>query len=256
MTPLAHRIVKQLTLPPRDRSLKLEAIRDLTEDVHCFEISEVLPVIEAMDAVNASWKLSGKDFLPAPRTWLEWIDPRNGRRVSILLDETASQHEYYMVAEADPFCVMHGTYIKGDLNYLIARDEVEGYDHVDERTISDSLVSMFSVARVALAIINTPRLIGRVTRTPHRGLERALQQQYRAVGKYPLHAWHEIKLEAFPRYTDETGEEVEAHLTGRKCLHFCRAHLRIRNGRLEMVSSHWRGDPALGIKRSRYKIAA
>jgi hypothetical protein len=32
---------------------------------------------------------------------------------------------------------------------------------------------------------------------------------------------------------------------------FCRACLRIRNGALEYVSPHWRGDAAVGIKRTR-----
>lgn len=106
----------------------------------------------------------------------------------------------------------------------------------------------------ALAIINTPRLIGRQTHQPHRGLEKALLAQRKVIGSFPLHAWTEIKLEInAPK--DATGDPaMEGHLTGEKCLHFCRAHLRIRIGQLEIVRAHWRGDAALGIKQSRYGV--
>jgi hypothetical protein len=46
----------------------------------------------------------------------------------------------------------------------------------------------------------------------------------------------------------------EGHLTGEKCLHFVRTFLRVRMGQLEYVDAHWRGNPALGMKRSRYRL--
>lgn len=89
---------------------------------------------------------------------------------------------------------------------------------------------------------------------PHRGLERALIANQKLVGKFPLHAWTEIKLHVTP--PKEAEGEHEAHLTGERALHFCRAHLRIRLGRLEVVKAHWRGNPAIGIKQSRYTVTA
>jgi hypothetical protein len=56
--------------------------------------------------------------------------------------------------------------------------------------------------------------------------------------------------------TEADGTVHEAHYTGEKCLHFCRSHLRVRNGRLEQVKAHWRGNPSLGIKQTRYKLVA
>jgi hypothetical protein len=75
------------------------------------------------------------------------------------------------------------------------------------------------------------------------------------VGKFPLHAWTEIKLDvALPRDASNR-QSVEAHYTGTVAYHWCRAHLRIRLGKLEIVKAHERGNPALGFKRSRYRLA-
>lgn len=74
------------------------------------------------------------------------------------------------------------------------------------------------------------------------------------VGKFPLNAWTEIMLEMTPPPAPEGPSTCEVRLSGTKALHFCRAYLRLRLGRLELVSSHWRGDGALGIKQSRYVL--
>jgi hypothetical protein len=83
-------------------------------------------------------------------------------------------------------------------------------------------------------------------------LQKKIAAAKRMVGRFPLRAWTEIKLEVTPPKYD--GTEHEAMLTGGKALHFCRAHLRIRLGRVELVSAHWRGDPSLGLKRTRYSL--
>lgn len=111
------------------------------------------------------------------------------------------------------------------------------------------------VAYAILAIINSPRIVGRRTHRPHAGLQRALRRaRGLGVGKFPLRGWTEIILEITPPQVDVSGRVHETRLTGRRALHFVRQHLRIRNGGLELVSAHWRGDAALGIKRSRYKV--
>ncbi|KTQ96970.1 hypothetical protein NS365_23330, partial [Aureimonas ureilytica] len=75
-------------------------------------------------------------------------------------------------------------------------------------------------------------------------------------GRFPLNAWTELQLRvASPRDLSRDAS-VEAHLTGQRPLHFCRAHLRVRLGRLEVVRSHWRGDASLGIKQTRYRVSA
>jgi hypothetical protein len=117
-----------------------------------------------------------------------------------------------------------------------------------------SLMAAHFVIYAALALINTPRVIGQRRHMPHERIERDKLKSLGLVGKFPLHAWTEIILRvALP--DDRTGEPSrEAHLTGEKCLHFCRTHIRVRLGLLEYVEGHYRGNPALGFKRSRYSV--
>lgn len=106
----------------------------------------------------------------------------------------------------------------------------------------------------ALALINSPRIIGRKQHMPYERAERAMLKGIRMPPRFPLRAWTEIILKvALPE--DRSGDKAhEAHLTGERCLHYCRSHLRVRFGLLEYVTGHWRGNPDLGVKRSRYKL--
>ena len=84
MTPLAHRIVKELTLPQNQRSKDVGRIRDRMDDVHCFEVSEIS---EAAEAMSTRLLETGIDdelmFLPAPKTWIEFERIIEGRRFRI-----------------------------------------------------------------------------------------------------------------------------------------------------------------------------
>jgi hypothetical protein len=105
-----------------------------------------------------------------------------------------------------------------------------------------------------LALINSPRIIGQRLHYPHERIEREKLKKLKLVGKFPLRAWTEIILKvAMPE--DQSGEpSKESHLTGERCLHFCRTYLRVRYGMIEYIEGHWRGNPALGMAQSRYKV--
>lgn len=106
---------------------------------------------------------------------------------------------------------------------------------------------------LVLDLINTPGLVGLRQHDPHRGLARKLAT-YRA-GSYPLRGWSEIVLKHQTRIAEEPEHHTGA--TFHKCLHFVRSHLRhYRDGKVSVIPAHWRGDPALGIKRTRYRLAA
>jgi hypothetical protein len=106
-----------------------------------------------------------------------------------------------------------------------------------------------------LALINSPRIIGQRGHYPHGRIERNALKNAKMVGKFPLRAWTEIVLEITTNPQDRSGDAPkEMHLTGERCLHYCRTYLRVRLGMLEYVEGHWRGNPALGIKRSRYRV--
>lgn len=106
---------------------------------------------------------------------------------------------------------------------------------------------------LTLDLINTPGLIGLRQHDPHRGLARKLASL--RGGSYPLHSWSEVVLKHETRRA-EPGEQMTG-ATYHKCLHFVRSHLRhYQDGRVITIPAHWRGDPALGIKRTRYRLAA
>lgn len=254
MTPLAQRHLRSLLdgEAGSGASSRREMLK-LMEDIHCFEVTAALPMLAEIKA--AADKLSdpgemyrGRTFLPAPKTWIEWTI--GNRRFALLLIEgegiaraiLVMGHGFFELGwistEADDYS-SNGNEILMYTEFLHVKPEI-----------------YLAAAHRLLILINTPRIIGRRQHMPHRGLERELLRKQKWVGKFPLHAWTEIKLSISKPTEIDDGEPHEAHLTGRRALHFCRAHLRFRCGQLEYVTSHWRGDPALGIKQSRYKLCA
>jgi hypothetical protein len=234
MTPLAHAIAKELTRTEGKRTFADRVgLLEQMHDIHCFDVSSVAEYMDLVCQPFATIGEMAKDdrcFLPAPKTWVELKRPDG--RVGILLCETCLGEEIFAVESASHF------------GSCLVADPLE----------SDEVVGLRAKIMVsALLVINSPRNFGRRTHLPHRGLERDLLRRYRGVGKFPLRAWTDIFLKVGGEVEDESGNQTaEGHLTGRRCLHFVRAFKRFRLGRQELVKSCWRGDPALGTKRSRY----
>jgi len=256
MTPLAAYLAKQILARPKHRDgfwrdPKIIAdLRFALNDIHCFDISAcnelVHDFMQLYRRPDAAAALFGKlGFLPAPKTWIEWKDSA-GNSVALLIRQVP---DIDGIDRADVTVYsMEGLVRCGSISPSSGKIFVETVyrDHLSMR-------KLVSFAVFVLPLINSPKIIGRRQHMPNAGLERRLTRGFGA-GKFPLHAWTEIRLEvAKPAYIDD-GEPHEAHLTGRRALHFCRKHIRIRNGQLEYVSAHWRGDAALGIKRSRYTV--
>lgn len=253
MTPLAHRIVKELTLPVKRRDREIAAFAPQLSDTHCFDISAAEPFIDDLASHMRSHGIAGeRAFLPAPRTWLELA--YSGSRSGYLIEEAGDAMRIRRVTFVLP---TRRYYFSAACKFPLLLDmsvaDVRGAILAGVHTGDWCRIHPIEIY-AALSIINTPRIMGRQYHAPHRGLERALIAAQPMVGRFPLHAWTEIKLEIKAPAIDESGVEYEQHFTGRKCRHFCRKHLRVRNGQVEIVSSHWRGDPALGIKRSRYRV--
>lgn len=239
-------------------------------DIHCFEVTEAIPIM--LEFKQTLGKLTEKEaddilgtmvFLPAPKTWIEWRDEFYRMRVGILLievDKSAAAQLFISddnssanaMVDLGSISLSNGD-VRFDGGYVPIPNGSEEWLRMKGFTGNEVALHLLSRCHLMLAIINTPKIIGRKQFMPHRGLERRLIRSL-GVGKFPLHAWTEIKLNVAKPIEIEDGEPHEAHLTGRRALHFCRKHLRIRFGKLEYVSSHWRGDPALGIKQSRYSV--
>lgn len=275
MTPFAARIAKELTLPRKRRTKILsngnwneapddDLFPDL-RDIHCFECSEVIEL--AMDLVkrrdeknDTSLKsiMETSIFLPAPRTWIEWtkIVPPNGKSIGVhcstacLLEvkgdviEVRNFMKFYrpdvMLVRAPAWLGLTGGTQQGK-RWAPPEDEGLGY------AIIRYLLGL-------LAFINSPRAIGRQQHPPERWLVKRLRENQKTLGDFSLRAWTEIKLEVTPPEELSAEAEGEMRLTGKKALHFCRKHIRIRLGRVEFVRAHWRGDPAHGIKRADYSV--
>lgn len=249
MTPLAQKIVRQLTLPIRKREVDdNEDVMHRMDDVHCFDVSEVVELMTELTHRIAyeGVSIGPAAFLPAPKTWIEY-DSEWGRLGWLLIEnDDRTEASVYLVVES------YGRYwsIKNESIPLGSTSPfLSAAENEDDLCDFDDHGTIYA----ALALINSPRIVGRRQHMPHRGLERRLRNSSMSPGRFPLHAWTEILLEVRTTLSDETHE---AHLTGKRCLHFCRAHMRVRNGRVEFVSSHWRGDAALGIKRTRYRLVA
>lgn len=267
MTPLAHSITKQLTLPVASRTFvdQCGLLKNMG-DIHCFEVTDVFDMIadlamqlgDTAEKMGALRLMATQTFLPAEKTWIEWKYD-DGSRDGVLVEMNGknatcnwahSSGKYFASNKRHGFIILDG-----HVATLSIREPWPVVRDIDGEDMSRKRGWIFFIY-AAIAIINTPKIVGRRQHMPHRGLERKLVSQRGLVGKFPLHAWTEIKLEVTaPRDASGDGSQ-EAHYTGERALHFCRAHLRVRLGKLEVVRAHWRGDPSLGIKQSRYRLTA
>lgn len=262
VTPLARQIINQVMLKPEQRTMPDpgDILRHM-DDIHCFDVSEVIGeanrLVEAGGLNGVQLMAEATAFLPARKTWIEWrsfADPGINQRVGFLLEEKDDYAEV-RVAGCGPWGVS-STPMR--FNIPLIKDGkvkigVEVHDETPLDLINDAARAAGSLVG-ALAMINTPRIIGRRQHMPHRGLEKKLLKDRPNIGMFPLNAWTEIVLRVTPPRDVSNKSPSEAHLTGEKALHFCRSHLRIQHGKLVVVKGHWRGDASLGIKRSRYKV--
>ncbi len=271
MTPLAQKIVQELSLQRKNRSFKdyANVLPHITR-AHCFECSAI---IDMADVLSKKMLADGQFdysaiFLPAPLTFVEFI--LNGVRNGLLLHEETVAGERAIVIR---WCKDgHGVFGSSWVASYLYVDRIS--DHQAEvlseiRCINSSFEAEWNASaesycrgqgvapRIVLALlacINTPRIVGRTVQTPHRRLERDLIEEQAISGSFPLREWTTIHLHITPPDEAKVLPDYEAHLTGRKALHFVRAHLRLRNAKVEFVQAHWRGDASKGIRRSRYEV--
>jgi hypothetical protein len=282
MTPLANYLTKRQLLPAWRRKRFHDPDNCLKEmfDIHCFDCTAVAEtayelgnraarnsynkpiseqgmtieeVVESFSNIDKAIETLG--FLPASNSWFEYIE--NGERWAVLVKHPTIRGEIdYDGTDnlvADVFLFQRDAarflglwMLHTNLTFLFANTP-------NKKDQQELLGTSTLFAMGCCLLINSPQIIGRTQHMPNQALERKLTQKF-GVGKFPLHAWTEIHLKVNKPIEIDDGESHEAHLTGRRALHFVRKHIRIRLGRLEYVSAHWRGDPSIGIKQSRYKV--
>lgn len=261
MTPLAAFLAKQTISRPKHRETfwrdesNAKQLSSSLSDIHCFEVSECVDVMLDMvtkflfdrDAFKVEELFADYGFLPAPKTWIEWRD--HGIRLAILFEQVAdfrARATFYHQNRAAPVGFIS---LKSQI-----QEDPDGKPRapawLSQSPSDDIAYEMLSYAQVMLPLINSPHIIGRRSHDPNRALARKLMQQ--SAGSFPLRAWTELLLQVNKPPEIDDGEPHESQLTGQRAFHFVRKHIRIRLGRLELVSSHWRGDIALGVKQTRY----
>lgn len=247
MTPIAHALTQKmldLDTPPDER----QRLRDLLHEIHCFEVTAAIPICDLLSQNEEMWTADGwnetfapKLFLPAPKTWLEMRHAKVGRIA-------------YRCCEIDERIDVQRISDKGEATPLGSFSQCHVYKEKISHKMHFPTGELIGVSAL-LMIINSPRFIGRQQIMPHRGLERDLLRKQKLVGKFPLHAFTEIKLPVTKPPKIDDGKVHEAHLTGQQAKHFVRAHLcRLFGREWEIVWSRWQGNPALGIKQSRYVL--
>lgn len=256
MTPLARRITSELTLLLKRRTFDDRAgLLRRMGGVHCFEISEIEQLSADLGAQYPEYGVQDElIFLPFPKTWIEMKTSYG--RLGYLVEDLKGK---WLVTQAYESKI-NGKW--GSREYFFDNEQHRFVDGQGPRAvIINDLLKQISRERhssewfrAVFAIINTPRIIGRRQHMPHRGFERNMVRAMKLVGKFPLHAWTEIRLDVAVPKDMSRDRSVEAHYTGMVAYHWCRAHLRIRLGKLELVKAHERGNPALGFRQSRYRM--
>jgi len=264
MTPLAAFLAKQTISRPKHREpfwrdeANVRTLERSLSDIHCFEVTECVEVMLDMvtkfihdrDAFKVEELFAEYGFLPAPKTWIEWRD--KGISLGVLfeqVDDFRAKATFYHQNKAAPAGFIS---LKGQIQ--------EGPDGKPrppawllDPPADDMAYNIVSYAQVMLPLINSPHIIGRRSHDPNKALARKLMKE--SAGSFPLRAWTELLLQVNKPSEIDDGEPHESQLTGQRAFHFVRRHIRIRLGRLELVSAHWRGDIALGVKQTRYVVA-
>jgi hypothetical protein len=278
MTPLAQRILRDALLPEQQRQFRHNGAKNSELPLRlarasAFEMTAVFEMVPdlgmKMLEIDAGHMVGLREttyaFLPAPRTWMEFaprIPPElsrpglSSRRHGILLEEVPAERcalATICISEGSYFGVLVETIIQlqgsdrlGEVRYGVLLMQPQNPEEAKEAEEGVKCLTMDIYPM--LALINTPKVIGRREHAPHKGLQR----QLKAAGGAILRPWTEIMLDVTVRDSDGVGES--GRLSGGKALHFCRQYLRIRLGRLEIVRSHWRGDPVLGVVRASYTV--
>ena len=268
MTPLAQEIVKQMLLPPRKRTFEDQCgLLRRMEDIHCFEVTQILDVARDLVDKGTANAADGGDhfhcmteastFLPASRsgkTWLEYSSPDGEGRRGFLLVERPEKKDAIVYFAANYRRKFFSPDVTATFGLVSLGGNPGHGDLWEDATEEDWKFGSFQILELQaiLALINTPRIVGRQQHMPHVGLERQLRARMCEIGKFPLHAYTEIKLRVSAPDDLSAEKSTEAHLTGKKARHWVRQHARFRLGKIEIVSDHWRGDASLGVKRSRY----
>lgn len=264
-------------------------------DVKCFEITAVRELADDLgqQALERGNVIESLAFLPAPVTWLEHRYTRedgtsavhahmlvdqgdntasvtstigceiNGRTVFIpiplgnlrLLDEADPDgwaiDSTLATQGIDP--QSHGQNLMRDLYPLRSGVRAPSFESDVDKQLDDAQARSWELY-ATLSLINSPRIVARSDHKPSSGLQKFLNRK--GAGPYNLLPWHEVFLDITPPPEATEADGGGSRLTGSRALHFCRQHIRIKRGKLEMVRAHYRGSADVGIAQTQYRVGA
>lgn len=268
MTPLGHQVLKQLLLPATRRSFVDDGmVLPQMDDVHYFDCRSVGDVAFELAYDKRFDDLREKTaFLPARKTWIEVksldmdvgflliVDNDQVKVWSVVrgVDAAFGGESRFRSSKVVQNLEMRSSRL-GDFRVIDFSGwrDVPGFDDI----MADYAGIFAPVLISSLVLINSPRAVDRRLNEPHAGLRRQLERMANGKKQFRIHRWTKILLELEPRSSGGAASEG-AVLTGARAKHFVRQYLRTRSGELERVSEHWKGDPALGLKLSTYRVAA
>lgn len=269
MPPLAYLIAKWRM---ERNDINIDKLKLFDGSVQFFEVSLVHSEITylAKDLAKRSAPTAERlAFLPARRVWLETSVPfcfdtlpshRAARVDKNALDAPHKRVAFLLEQKADDAIASLKMISLVEDGHLYFSDPIAGLPlfgsgvfggffntNNDSDIINTKIHVLFSYG--ALAIINSPKIFQQEKHEVHRGFAKTVRQQ--KTPWFSMSDWTEIKLHVSAP-SDVSTKTTETRFSGARAQHFVRSHLRIRLGKLELVSPHWRGDPALGIRQNRY----
>jgi hypothetical protein len=191
--------------------------------------------------------------LPSPQTFVQFTpafdyELTRSKAVLIVVEEKSSKISILAVEDTDNFPVLRleGTIHKNPITQMW---EIHPYGTAGQAP-PEAVEAYEKVFNIVLMHINI---------THPRQTQRSLPRQQRRAAErslgFPLKATTEITIRpgSFPQSSAATGGG------GEKCLHEVKGHVRIyKRGtpeeRAVWINSYDRGNPALGVKKTKYKV--
>lgn len=223
---------------------------------HCFDLVEVAPLlVETAKEMGAAVRAGGlldlgeRVVLPAPNFWFEWgtgkgllfagfnRDGRDGALVHLLFDELWDPTRLGL----DQYVCLGGIVDHSDGRFQVVRPPKE----LGNNDVAAKYFNLMFYALAAIALINSPAA-ERMAVESHRGMSRDIRAKHPKL--------RETRASVIVLRGAREGDGQPATVRSPKAYHFCRAHTRAKGGRVERVRSHWRGDPAFGIRIGRYHL--
>jgi hypothetical protein len=254
----------------------------IKEIVRCkyFEVTDIIGLASEMAGdlgcrpdvdLDQDEQLLTRAFLPHDPVWIEWREAEtefgkvSGRSIMLhmghMTDPSGKREEvilmhWFFWRDGKPVVVCIGgipTSAKDGLRSFVGSGDDQRIHQYVQRA-EDFVIATAGQIVVLLSIINTPKIFKLVEHKPSRLLHEKLRKSkpLMQVKPYQLLPWSVIKLEL----TVDKTAQPSGTITGMsKCLHYCRAHLRLWNGKLIHVKGHYRGTATKGIKRSIYEAS-